>query len=42
MRVDLWSKFLQIVSFAGLSTLARATLGEILASPELTETSWRS
>ena len=38
MRVDLWSKYLQIVSFAGLSTLARATLGEILASPELTET----
>ena len=31
-------KYLQIVSFAGLSTLARATLGEILASPELTET----
>lgn len=38
MRVDLWSKYLQIVSFAGLSTLARANLGEILASPELTET----
>ena len=38
MRFDLWSKFLQIVSFAGLSTLARANLGEILASPELTET----
>lgn len=38
MRFDLWSKFLQIVSFGGLSTLARATLGEILASPELTET----
>jgi 2-dehydropantoate 2-reductase len=38
MRVDLWSKFLQIVPFAGLSTLARATLGEILASPELTAT----
>lgn len=38
MRFDLWSKLLQIVSFAGLSTLARANLGEILASPELTET----
>ena len=38
MRIDLWSKFLQIVSFAGLSTLARAALGEILASPELTDT----
>jgi len=38
MRFDLWSKFLQIVSFAGLTTLARANLGEILASLELTET----
>jgi 2-dehydropantoate 2-reductase len=38
MRQDLWSKFLMIVSFAGLTTLARANLGEILASPELTST----
>jgi 2-dehydropantoate 2-reductase len=38
MRLDLWQKFLMIVSFAGLSTLARASLGEILASPELTGT----
>ena len=38
MRFDLWNKFLGIVSFAGLTTLARAELGEILASPELTET----
>jgi 2-dehydropantoate 2-reductase len=38
MRFDLWSKFLQIVSFASLSSLARATLGEILSSPELTAT----
>jgi 2-dehydropantoate 2-reductase len=38
MRQDLWSKFLQIVSFAGMTTIARAPLGEILASPELTAT----
>jgi 2-dehydropantoate 2-reductase len=38
MRFDLWQKYLGIVSFAGLSTLARAALGEILASPELTDT----
>ena len=38
MRVDLWSKFLLIVPFSGLTTLARATLGEILDSPELTAT----
>jgi 2-dehydropantoate 2-reductase len=38
MRYDLWQKYLGIVSFAGLSTLARASLGEILASPELTAT----
>ena len=36
MRYDLWNKFLMIVSFGGLTTLARATLGEILESPELT------
>ncbi len=38
MRVDLWEKYVNIVGFGGLSTLARATLGEILESPELTAT----
>jgi 2-dehydropantoate 2-reductase len=38
MRLDLWQKFLMIVAFGGLTTLARANLGEILASPELTVT----
>jgi 2-dehydropantoate 2-reductase len=38
MRSDLWNKFLMIVAFGGLTTLARANLGEILASPELTAT----
>jgi 2-dehydropantoate 2-reductase len=38
MRYDLWNKFLMIVAFGGLTTLARATLGEILESPELTAT----
>jgi 2-dehydropantoate 2-reductase len=38
MRFDLWNKFLMIVAFGGLTTLARANLGEILASPELTAT----
>jgi len=36
MRMALWDKFLFIVPFAGLTTLARAPIGEILASPELT------
>lgn len=38
MRFDLWNKFLMIVAFGGLTTLARANLGEILESPELTAT----
>jgi 2-dehydropantoate 2-reductase len=38
MRVDLWEKYVNIVGFGGLSTLARANLGEILESPELTAT----
>jgi 2-dehydropantoate 2-reductase len=35
MRAELWDKFLFIVPFAGLTTLARAPIGEILAVPEL-------
>lgn len=35
MRAELWDKFLFIVPFAGLTTLARAAIGEILAVPEL-------
>jgi 2-dehydropantoate 2-reductase len=35
MRLALWDKFLFIVPFAGLTTLARAPIGEILALPEL-------
>ena len=38
MRAELWDKFLFIVPFAGLTTLTRAPIGEILASPELTAT----
>jgi 2-dehydropantoate 2-reductase len=38
MRAELWDKFLFIVPFAGLTTLARAPIGPILASPELTAT----
>lgn len=38
MRTALWDKFLFLVPFAALSTLARAPIGEILAQPELTET----
>jgi 2-dehydropantoate 2-reductase len=38
MRVELWDKFLFIVPFSGLTALARAPIGEILASPELTAT----
>jgi 2-dehydropantoate 2-reductase len=37
MRAELWDKFLFIVPFSGLSALARAPIGEIVASPELTE-----
>jgi len=37
MRAELWDKFLFIVPFSGLSALARAPIGELLASPELTE-----
>ena len=36
MRVELWDKFLFIVPFSALTTLARAPIGEILASPALT------
>jgi 2-dehydropantoate 2-reductase len=36
MRVELWDKFLFIVPFSGLTALARAPIGEILASPMLT------
>ncbi|MCC7371137.1 MAG: 2-dehydropantoate 2-reductase [Chloroflexi bacterium] len=38
MRAELWDKFLFIVPFAGLTTLTRAPIGEILASEELTAT----
>jgi 2-dehydropantoate 2-reductase len=38
MRLALWDKFLFIVPFAGLTTLARAPIGEILALPELAAT----
>lgn len=38
MRAELWDKFLFIVPFAGLTTLTRAPIGDILASPELTAT----
>ena len=38
MRAELWDKFLFIVPFAGLTTLTRAPIGPILASPELTAT----
>jgi 2-dehydropantoate 2-reductase len=38
MRTALWDKFVFLVPFAALSTLARAPIGEILASPELTAT----
>ncbi|MGE3912472.1 MAG: ketopantoate reductase family protein, partial [Chloroflexota bacterium] len=38
MRAELWDKFLFIVPFAGLTTLARAPIGEILASEALTGT----
>jgi 2-dehydropantoate 2-reductase len=36
MHAELWDKFLFIVPFSGLTALARAPIGEILASPELT------
>jgi 2-dehydropantoate 2-reductase len=36
MRVELWDKLLFIVPFSGLTTLARAPIGEILASESLT------
>ena len=38
MRAELWDKFIFLVPFAGLTTLIRGPIGEILASPELTET----
>jgi 2-dehydropantoate 2-reductase len=38
MRSELWDKFLFIVPFSGLTTLTRAPIGDILASPELTAT----
>ena len=38
MRAELWDKFLFIVPFSGLTTLTRAPIGEILASPDLTAT----
>jgi len=38
MRLALWDKFLFIVPFAGLTTLARAPIGDILALPELAAT----
>jgi 2-dehydropantoate 2-reductase len=36
MRVELWDKLLFIVPFSALTSLARAPIGDILASPELT------
>jgi 2-dehydropantoate 2-reductase len=38
MGVELWDKFLFIVPFSALTTLARAPIGEILAAPDLTAT----
>ena len=38
MRTALWDKFLFLVPFAGLSTLARAPIGEIMAQPEVAAT----
>jgi 2-dehydropantoate 2-reductase len=35
MRTALWDKFVFLVPFAALSTLARAPIGELLALPEL-------
>jgi len=38
MRAELWDKFRFIVPFAGLTTTARAPIGDILAVPELAAT----
>ncbi len=34
IHVEMWTKFLFIASFGGVSSLARATIGEIVAVPE--------